>query len=502
MRQTLKQRIVFGRVFPLVVLLVLFSHTIGCKVGPNYLQQQMRSKADWSQSTHPRFNGEPAELGTWWNHFQDPALDHLMNIAREENLTLRQVGQRIVEARARRGIAAGNLLPQSQTANGSFSKSRLSSTTANFFSFPGVFEPDLNPENWSVGLSAAWELDFWGRYRRAIETADASLDATIAAYDDAAVLLFAEVASSYVEMRAYEQRIGFAYKNLGIQKRTFELAERKRLAELGTAIDTAQAESNYAQTAAVTPSLEIARRQVCHRLSILLGRSPSDEIAELGYTAVVPHPPSQIGFGIPADLLRRRPDVRKAERELAAQSARIGVAESEFYPHISLVGNIGYTTEDFGKLTRSKSSNGIISPNFSWNILNYGRIKKNVEAEKAVFNGLAFSYQSAVLNAEREAEDAQVAFVLGFDRIAALQVAISKSSEAVERLLQAYEAGVSDYSRIYLLQADLLRQQDQLAQTEGQVSISLISLFKALGGGWEFARNSYCEPNAHMASLK
>lgn len=436
--------------------------------------------------SHPRLTGEPANPVAWWTHFQDPVLNDLVSTTLQQNLTLREAGQRIEEATARRGVVVGNLYPQSQAATGGFSKSRLSSRTANFFSFPGVFEPDLNPENWSVGLAASWELDFWGRYRRAIESADASLDATIAAYDDVAVILIAEVASAYVEMCTAEQRYRLAAKNLDIQKRSLDLATQKQEAGLVSGLDAAQAETNVGQTASILPTLEIQRRQASNRLCVLLGRPPIDLSSELGSSSQIPVSPQSLAFGVPADLLRRRPDVRRAERELAAQSARIGVAQSEFYPHISLAGNIGYSAEDLGKLSSSKSSSGVISPQFAWNILNYGRIKRNVEAETAAFHRLAFAYQASVLNAQREAEDAQVSFAYGFDRASSLDTAVTGAAKAVEKLEQSYQAGTIGFGQVYLMQAELVRQQDQLAQAESNIATSLIAMFKALGGGWDF----------------
>ena len=473
----------------------------GCKVGPQYVRPSADVKSDWSMQSHPRLLGEPAAPESWWNHFQDPTLNYLVCSTLEQNLTLREAGQRIEEATARRGVVAGSLFPQSQAATGSFSKSRLSSNTANFFSFPGVFEPNLNPENWSLGFAASWELDFWGRYRRAIESADASLDATIAAYDEVAVILIAEVASAYVEMRTAERRHGLATQNLEIQKRTFDIANQKQGAGIVSGLDSAQAETNLGQTGATLPTLEIQRRQACNRLCTLMGRTPEDLQEELGCTAQIPISPQSIGFGIPADLLRRRPDVRRAERELAAQSARIGVAQSEFYPHISLAGNIGYSAEDLGKINNSRSSSGIISPQFAWNILNYGRIKKNVEAEKAAFHRLAFAYQASVLNAQREAEDAQIAFVYGFDRAASLATAVNGATRAVQNVEQSYQAGTIDFSRVYILQAELVRQQDQLAQAEGGIASSLIAMFKALGGGWDCRSNHVEQLTVRTATL-
>jgi NodT family efflux transporter outer membrane factor (OMF) lipoprotein len=467
------------------LLLGTLGLSVGCKVGPDYLRNDPVLKSNWSHSDSYRMTGAPAQLHAWWQHFQDPVLDQFIAQAIDQNLTLREAGWRIIEARARRNVVAGNLAPQFQAAEGSFSRARLSRNQANFFSFPGVFEPDLNPENWSLGATAAWELDFWGRFRRAVESADASLDATCAAYDEARVLLLAEVAQTYVEMRTLEHRLALGRRNLEIQEGTLSIAQRKKEAGLGDGLDIAQAESNIGQTGATLPALEILRLQASHRLCVLLGRQPIDLALEVGVTEQVPVPPQNLAFGIPSDLLRRRPDVRRVERELAAQSARIGIAEAEFYPHISLAGNIGVASEDFGKLFSAGSGVGIISPNFSWNLLNYGRIKNNLKAEQALFQARCNAYRNTVLNALQEAEDAQVAYIYGFDRAEYLRMATRGAASAVEKAEALYQAGSIDFGRVYVLQSALLIQQDELAATEGDIAISLIQLFKALGGGWE-----------------
>lgn len=456
----------------------------GCRVGPEYRRPCVPVQTHWSQAGHSRLQGETTNLCYWWQHFHDPLLSSLIEEAACQNLTLREAGQRVLEARARRDVAIGNRYPQLQTATGSYSKGRLSENTANFFSASGVFIPDLTPENWSLGAQLAWELDFWGRYRRAIEAADARLEATIAAHDEARVLLLAEVARTYVEMRTLEHRIELAKKNMQVQLKTLNLAKKKEEAGIGTVIDTSQAEVNLRRTEATLPSLEILRRQASHRLAVLLGAQPVEVEQAIRWTGHIPRPPEQLAFGIPADLLRRRPDIRRVERELAAQSAKIGIAESELYPHISLNGNIGVSAEDMGNLFNSGSQVGLISPQFTWNLLNYGRIKSNVRAEQAAFGAICNQYRQTVLDAAREAEDAQVAYVYGFDRVASLQASVAAAEVAVEKSDALYKSGAVDYNRVYIVQSDLLRQQDELAVAESDISLSLIALFKALGGGW------------------
>ncbi len=475
----------------LALLTILFLQLAsGCKVGPNFVPPTAHVRNNWSIDYQPIVQGDPVNISRWWEHLQDPVLSNLVECSRQQNVSLKVAGERLQEARFRRAVAAGNLFPQSQTANGSFSKAKTSINEANFFSFPGVFEPNIRPENWRVGLQSSWELDFWGRYRRIVEASDAMVGEAEATLQDALVLITAEVAQTYLEIRTLEARTNLARSNLEVQRRTLEQAKQKREAGLATAIDVAQSTTIFSVTEATLPLLEIQRRQAHNRLSILLGHPPIDLTQQIGSTADIPEPPVGLAFGIPADLMRRRPDVRRAEQQLAAQSAKIGVAKAEFYPHISLFGSVGYSAENFSQLFNRQSTVAVISPNFSWNILNYGRIKNNVEAEKAAFRSLAFSYQQAVLQAQREAEDSQVAYVLGFDRLKSLQRATQGAYVAVEKAEQSYREGAIDYGRVYILQSELLRQQDEMVQAKSDIVLALIGIFKSIGGGWEVEESS------------
>lgn len=464
---------------------------VGCRVGPEYVQPCLSLKPDWTLSENQHLQGEIIDPHRWWYQFQDPVLIEAVEQMRRENLTLREAGCRIIESRARLQGARGNLFPQLQSLDGAYGKSRLSQNTANFFTAPGIFQPDLEPENWTAGFNASWELDFWGRYRRAIESADASLEATVASYHEVMVLLLSEVAVNYVQMRTYERRYELAKRNLEAQRRTLELTKQKKEAGLASAVDVAQAETNYGQTGSLLPTLEVLRRQASHRLCVLLGQPPED-LAELwGTTATIPRPLENLAVDIPADLIRRRPDVRRAERQLAAQCAQVGIAETEFYPHLSLNGNIGVSSEKLSNLFESGSFIGLISPQFHWNILQYGRIRANLEAEKAVFCQLENAYRQTVLDALQEAEDAQVAFAYSFDRAEWLSIAVRGAELAVEKAEVSYREGTVDFARVYILQGELLRQQDQLAIAESEIALGMIAIFKAAGGGWDTRRGSH-----------
>jgi NodT family efflux transporter outer membrane factor (OMF) lipoprotein len=458
----------------------------GCKVGPNYA----RPSADylqrpWTDQAHARFHGQPVDERVWWQVFNDPTLDGLIESSLANNLDLKQAGQRILETRALRQVAAGNLFPQQQSANAGYNRIRISENDANFVVVPGFFQTGTTFNSFTTNFSAAWELDFWGKYRRIIESADAQVESSLAAYDLAKVLLIGEVARTYIDLRTIEQRILLAQQNIEIQRATLKLTEEKLEAGTALKLDYHQSKANLAQTEAVVPTLEILRRQANHQLCVLLGQVPEDIHSARGVFGAVPQPPPSIALGIPNDLLRRRPDIQIAERELAAQSARIGIAKSDFFPQLSLIGTVGVSAQGISDLFRSSSLVGVTGPAASWNVLNYGRIKNRVVAEQEAFTRLCLAYHQTILKAYKEAQDSQAAFVNNWERMQDLQEAVQNSAAAVHISQVAFAEGATDFNRVYLLQLELVRQQDSLAETQGQIAQSLVNLYVALGGGWD-----------------
>ncbi|MEM1412143.1 MAG: efflux transporter outer membrane subunit, partial [Pseudomonadota bacterium] len=357
-------------------------------VGPDYVTPDAPVASDW-QSTE--FESDAAvssaadETGysAWWTAFNDPVLDELVTLARSQNLSLQVAGLRVLEARAELGIAVGNLYPQSQSARGGVTQFELSDNQANFA--PGLLDTSYREAD--LGFDVGWELDFWGRFRRAIEAADASLLSEVAAYEDVLVTLAADVATTYVLVRTFEERLRLAQSNVDIQARSLQIAEVRFRNGLTTELDVQQARSLLANTQAALPSLELGLRQTQHALSVLLGMPPSDLASTLTQGPMaIPAAPTQLALGMPADLLRRRPDIRQAERLAAAQSAAIGLTKADLYPAFSLTGSVGLRAGDtFGgslsDLFDSDSLEASFGPSFSWNILNYGRIKNAVRAE-------------------------------------------------------------------------------------------------------------------------
>jgi NodT family efflux transporter outer membrane factor (OMF) lipoprotein len=457
----------------------------GFKVGPNYRRPAAAVAEQWLDTGNPALNTERIHDAAWWRTFHDPVLDSLVASAYQQNLTLRVAGLRILEARAQRAIAAGELFPQAQQAFGDYTRTGISKNA-----IMGGFMPTRFLSEWRLGTSLAWELDFWGRFRRAIEAADANLDASVENYDDVLVLLLSEVAQSYTNVRIAEQRLVYARQNLDIQRGNLRLAEDRLRNGATTRLDVTQALSNVAQTESSIPPLESTRRQAVNQLCILLGIPPQSLDEMLAGNAGIPKAPAQVAIGIPAELLRRRPDVRRAERELAAQSAMIGIATADLYPAFSISGTIFLDAMNFKDLFDTDSIAGSVGPVFRWNILNYGRLTNNIRVQEARFQQLAVQYQNVVLRANAEAENAIVSFLKAQQQAKSLSQSTDAARESVELVSNQYRQGIVDFNRVFDSQIFLTQQQDQLAIAQGSIAQNLIQLYKALGGGWQIRLNN------------
>ncbi len=452
----------------------------GFKVGPNYGRPPAPVADKWIDADNPNVKSEATDYSYWWTVFNDPVLNELVYTAYEQNLPLKIAGLRILEARAQRGIAAGNLFPQKQQMTGAYSRDKFSDNSYPFGEFPGNREFD----DWSAGFDAAWELDIWGRLRRGVEAADANLNAQIENYDDVLVILQAEVAAAYIQMRAIEERLALVRKNIALQEEALRIIERRFQGGVVSEIDVRQASAILAVTESLVPALEENHRKVQNALCILLGIPPRSLQEELGQPRPIPTAPPQVVAGIPAELLRRRPDVRRAERQAAAQSAKIGIATAELYPHIAITGTIAIQSEDFSDLYNWHSIAGAVGPGFRWNILNYGRIRNNIRVEDARFKQAVIGYQNTVLMANKEVEDAIVGFLREQQRVKSLGRAVHENEQALRIGLLLYDQGVVDYQRVLDSQRALVLQQDTLAESRGKIAMNLVAVYKAIGGGW------------------
>jgi len=459
----------------------------GFKVGPNYCPPGAPVADNWIDASDKRVRTESEDLSHWWRVFNDPILEGLIREAYQQNLTLKEAGFRVLAARAQLGISIGNLFPQQQYAFGDYTHATLSKETANSIVAIGNalgLPVQRNFSQWDYGFALGWELDFWGRFRRAVEANEANLGASVADYDGALVTLFGDVAYNYVLYRTLEQQIAYARYNVDLQRQTLTIVEARFRAGTTGELDVHQSRSTLAQTEAGIPELEISLRQAANRLCILMGIPAEDLQARLG-TASIPTAPTDVAVGIPAQLLSRRPDVRRAEQNAAAQSAQIGIAEADFYPAISIVGTIGYSAEEFPSLFRQAAFDGTIGPTFNWKLLNYGRILNNVREQKAKFEALVAAYQQTVLNADRETEDGIVTFLRAQTRTQYQTESVNRAQKAVSLGLVQYQAGTVDFTRITQLEQNLVLQQNTLAEAQGEIAQGLIQTYRALGGGWE-----------------
>jgi NodT family efflux transporter outer membrane factor (OMF) lipoprotein len=452
----------------------------GFKVGPNYVTPPAAVAPQWIDANDVNLRPDYDDLARWWTVFNDPALDALICTARRQNLTLRQAGYRILQARSQLDIDIGNLFPQSQQTIDTYVRSANSRETVN-----GAFgmQPRFTNQ-WNLGFSLNWELDFWGRFRRAIESDSAVLDASVENYDAALVTLLGDVASNYAQMRTLEQRITYAQHNVQIQRNTLAIVEARFKAETISELDVDQAQTTLAATEAGIAELQIALRQTVVQLCTLMGMPPEELFNRIGPGAI-PIAPKEVAVGIPADLLRRRPDVRAAERQVAAQCAAIGVAQSQLYPHLAINGTLGWASRDVNHLFESRALNSNVTPTLQWDLLNYGRLVNGVRLQDALFQELVANYRNTVLLANQDVENGLVTFLRGRERADLQQRAVDSAVKAVDIALKQYQAGTTDFTTVTQVQQIQVQQQDLLAQAQGEIAVGLIQVYRALGGGWQ-----------------
>jgi NodT family efflux transporter outer membrane factor (OMF) lipoprotein len=460
----------------------------GFKVGPNYCRPPAPVAEEWIEAKDPRTQGPPPRDGDWWEVFQDPILNALVVRAYQQNPSLRSVGTRVLQARAQQAIAVGNVFPQVQEAVGTYPNGTFASHSAHF---------DF------TGFNLSWELDFWGKYRRQVETANAALDASVETYDDALVTLLADVATNYVEYRITQLRIKIAQDNLRTQEKLVAITEQQEKVGTRAEIDVRQLATLMKQTRASIPALRITLGLANDRLCTLLGEPPHDLEPELGPgpdlgSLPMPKTPQSVAAGIPADLLRRRPDVRSAERQVAAQNPQIGVAEANLYPSLSIGTILGYL--DANQLSLSPITGpvgftapqapshgflGLVTPEFSWNLLNYGRLADNVHLQEARTKELIAAYQNRVLVAAQEVQTALRAFLDSQEQADALAGSATDAAAAARIGEDQFNQLKADANRLFILENTRLQTQDQLAVVQGNIALNLINVYRALGGGWQ-----------------
>jgi NodT family efflux transporter outer membrane factor (OMF) lipoprotein len=447
----------------------------GCTVGPDYHQEEANVPLTWTGTTTIKATLAYANLINWWTGFNDPNLTSLVERSINTNLDLLQSEARIRQARAARDISAGRLWPTAD-ATGSYTRGRI----------PILGNPDARTRNlFQTGLDAAWELDVFGGVRRSVEAAEADVQFAVEDHRDVLVTLVSEVALNYIELRGFQQEIVIARNNLEAQQKTAELTRKKFQGGLTGTLDVANADAQVATTASQIPQLEAAAQQAIYNLSVLLGLEPTTLLKELSPANPIPLAPPQVPVGIPSQLLRRRPDIRRAEAAMHGATARIGVATADLYPKFSLTGSINFQNDQLHELINWKDRFWTVGPVVDWQIFSAGRVRSNIELQKALQQESMLAYQKTVITALADVENALVAYAKEYERHKTLTDAVAYNRKAVDSATQLYTQGLTDFLNVLIAQRSLFASEDALVQSTRNLSTDLVAFYKALGGGWD-----------------
>ncbi|MBI9016464.1 MAG: efflux transporter outer membrane subunit [Phycisphaerae bacterium] len=469
------------------ILSLVFIAT-GCMVGPDFQKPQLKPDNSWSESVANNQIDSSTQASTenWWKLFNDTTLNTLIEKAGKDNLSLQVAGLRILEAQALRGIAKGYQLPQMQQINASYAKRNNSEKDANQM-------PVSEYSDYRASFDVAWELDVWGKYRRSIQAADAQLGTTIMTYNDAWVSMTSEIALAYTELCAFDKRIELLEKNIEIHAGTLKLVQAKYDAGTSTELDLQQAKSVLASVKSSLPMLQSGRYGTISRLCVLLSVAPGKLDELLAQSKAIPQVPTKISVGMPADLLRRRADIRIAEHNAIAQCARIGIEKTELLPQFYLTGSIGYSAEKAKDLFSDNSETLGFGPSFKWNVLNYGRITNRVKAADIRYQQALTAYDLTVIGAMNEVEISIFKYLQSQLQVKSLAESEAASQRALDLALQQYNHGLVSFDRVLDSQAFLVQQQDKLTTARRDVVQNLIVLYKSLGGGWDMIEKTNSE---------
>jgi NodT family efflux transporter outer membrane factor (OMF) lipoprotein len=477
-----------------------------CTVGPEFVRPETPLNSRFSSAAEPQVVSEGIPNGEWWKEFNDPALDELIEIAYRQSLPLQVAGLRIMESRAQLAIATGWKYPQIQALSAHSTAVGLTERSAD------VLEVDQNFWDNQVSFDAAWEPDFWGRFGRNVQANSAAHLATVADYDNAIVSLTAEVARTYAVIRTYEVLVDLARTNATLQEEGVRIANARFQNGATSELDVSQATVLLETTRTSIPKLEGSLRQAQNALSTLLGQ-PTGTIQALANGAKgIPNATAEVALSMPADLLRRRPDVRSAELLAMAQCARIGVAKADLYPRFALFGSIGTHglagatpqagQTDFATIFSSGSFFYAFGPRLLWPILDYGRTKNRIRVEDARFQQTLVDYHNTVLKAAQEVEDALAGYLKSREAVVSAQRAVDGARRSVDLALVQYREGAVDYQRVLDAERSLLQVENELAQTRSSIATNRIALYKSLGGGWEIRQGQPVVPESMQAEME
>jgi outer membrane protein, multidrug efflux system len=471
---------------------LLFISCLGCAVGPDYLPPRTDLPTTWSgqEAVTPdlpsRTNTDPAALATWWRSFKDPILTSLVETAIQTNLDLAQAQARIRQARASRGVAGAPLWPQIDS-QAFFQRNSGSSATVGSGGTPSFTSSAAFKDLFQVGLDATWELDIFGGTRRNLEAATADLQAAVEDRRDVLVTLVGEVGNTYLSLRGFQQQLAIARQNLAAQEKTARITHKRFEAGFVSRLDVANADAQVNTTAAQIPTLEASAQAAIFSLGVLLGQHPDFLAKSLNKPHPLPTTPPAIPVGLPSDLIRRRPDIRRVEAQLQAATARIGVATADLFPKFFLTGNAGFAASDLTRLGNANSKYWSFSPSVTWPVFAGGRIRWNIELQDARQQETLLNYQQTVLTALKDVETALVAYAKEQEHQKSLAQAVANNRRAVDLSMQLYLAGKTDFLNVLTSQRSLFLTEEALALSTRNLATNLIALYKALGGGWEEA---------------
>lgn len=455
----------------------------GCAVGPDYHPSPPPVPAAWISTPSNGLTDVAGASADWWTSFNDPELDSLIQRAVRSNPDLKVSEAHLRQARAMRDLSAADFWPTAD-ASGSFARAKQSQNQPLIGALP---LPKNFPFEYSVyqtGFDASWEIDIFGAKRREHEAATADWEGAIESRNDAIVSLLAEVARTYVEMRGGQQRLDIARRNLKLQQEALDLMRARRQTGVASDLDVTRATALLAGVRASIPPIETGVRQSMYGMAVLLGVMPGDLMAELLPLRPVPSVPPEVPIGLPSDLLVRRADVRKAERQLAAETARIGVAKSDWFPKLSLTGDAGLESVSLGKWFERSSEFWSLGPTLQWRALDFGRVRAEVQAQTAVQQAALATYEKTVLNSMQEAENAIVGYAQEQNRHRALADEVAQDRSSLDMANGLFAEGRTSYLDVLDAERSLYGSEDELAVSDQAVSVDVIALYKALGGGW------------------
>jgi outer membrane protein, multidrug efflux system len=450
----------------------------GCTVGPDYEKPDVKAPETWSQASGDKLSTERADLARWWSAFGDPTLDSLVRRALQENLDLQAATSRVVEARAQAGHTRADWYPQAEGSS-SYSRTRFSKNGP--FPVPGSPERNL----WSSGFDAGWEIDVFGGTRRAVEAADAEVEASVEDRRAVLVSLLGEVARAYVELRGAQRLEAILSGNISAARSTLEITRTRLQAGMATELDVSRAEAQLANTEALLPEARRTIRVSIHRLGVLLGLDPGSLSSVLEKEAPIPAAPARILVGLPSDLVMRRPDLRRAERKLAAATARIGVAVAEFYPKFSITGAFGLESVDASDFAKAASKAWSVGPTVRWPIFQAGRLQANVEIQDARAEQARLVYKHSVLSAFEEVENALVGVLRQWDQHRSRETAAASGRRSVALASDLYRKGLTGFLDVLESERVLYEAEQRRVESEVAIAVNVVALYKALGGGWE-----------------